>query len=222
MKLVLYSGGATAANRALHQSLADITGERRRKSLTYIPFCAAGALPFFRRFERRYRPYGFTDFVFFPVDLPFSKVDLDRALASDAIYLAGGNTFYFLHHLRKRGLLRALRRYAEGGGAIAGLSAGAHILTPDVGLAGYPHFDKDRNDVKLRDLRGLGLVPFEFFPHYRLQRAWRTALVRYSRRRPAAIVAAADGGGVVIEGPSMTFVGRTEIFLAGAHGTLST
>lgn len=222
MKLVLYSGGATSANRKLHAQLGVLAGGRKRMSMTYVPFCARGSQPFFERFRRRYEPFGFTDFRSFPVDKPFSKAECRAALSSDALYLAGGNTFYFLHHLRKAGLLNAFRRYAASGGVLAGLSAGAHILTPHAGLAGYPDFDADPNDIGLRNLSALGLVPFEFFPHYRGQMAaLRTALVRYSRTVKRAVVAAADGGGVVVDGSRMTFVGRVEIFLAGAHGPLS-
>lgn len=221
MKLVFYSGGAKAANRTLHTALADLTPRRRGRSITYIPFCADGALGFFRRFERRYRPYGFTSFHCLPIDLPYTATDLARALTSDAIYLAGGNTFYFLHHLKKGKLLRKLRAFARQGGVLAGLSAGAHILTPTIELAAYPPEGADENDVRLRDLRALNLVPFEFFPHYVEQKTLRQALAHYSTQSRRAVVAAADGGGVVVEGQQMTFVGRSELFLAGAHGRLT-
>ena len=112
--------------------------------------------------------------------------EIRRAFRSDAIYLAGGNTFYFLHHLKRSGVFERLKRYAREGGAIGGLSAGAIIQTPSIGLAGYPPWDRDANSVRLKDLRGLGLVDFEFFPHYergnpRLDRA----LSQYSRKNTA-------------------------------------
>lgn len=221
MNFVLYSGGATAQNRHLHAALADLVGPKKRKVMTYVPFCADGALPFYKRFVRRYKPFGFSQIHFFPIDEGFSDEGLERALSGDAIYLAGGNTFYFLHQLRRRGLVTKLRDYAASGGVIAGLSAGAHILTPNIGLAGYPPFDADRNDVRISDLRALGLVPFEFFPHYSGKPTIRAALAKYSRFNKSPIVAAGDGGGAVIEADKMTFIGRVELFLGGAHGRLS-
>jgi dipeptidase E len=221
MKLVLYSGGATAANRRLHAALSDLCGARKRMSITYIPSTVDGGLHYFKLFRRRYKPFGFTDCRYFPVDRPFTPDYLRLVLDSDAIYLAGGNTFYFLHHLRRQNLLRRLHAFAARGGVLAGLSAGAIILTPSIGLAGYPPPDHDDNDVGLKDLTALNLVPFEFFPHYRTDAAIRRALTEYSMRCGNPIVAAADGGGVVVQGSRMTFVGKAELFLAGAHGRLN-
>jgi dipeptidase E len=75
--------------------------------------------------------------------------------------------------------------------------------------------------VGLKNLKGLGLVPFEFFPHYQDRVKLRAALSRYSRRSPLPIVAAGDGGGVVLEGELMTVVGRAELFLGGMQAQLS-
>ncbi len=225
LNFILYSGGNTAKNRTLHAALEGLVSARRRRadgrSITYVPFAAAGSDAFYRRFVRRYRPYGFKNFHHFPIDVPFTPDALEKALASDAIYLAGGNTFYFLHHLRRCGLLTRFRDYAAAGGVIAGLSAGAIILTPNIGLAGYPPFDCDRNDIGLKDLRALSLVPFEFFPHYHGRAPLRAALLDYSKRSLNPLVGVADGGGVVVEDGRLEFVGRTELFMGGAHGRLS-
>ena len=107
------------------------------------------------------------------VDDPAARCDASARLhRSDIVYLAGGNTYYFLDHLRRSGLLDELALFARRGGVVAGLSAGALILTPHIGLAGYPAFDRDENTVGLgrSGCRGLGLVGFEFFPHYRRSR----------------------------------------------------
>jgi len=50
---------------------------------------------------------------------------------------------------------------------LAGPSVGAIILTPTIGTAGPPLPDPDDNDVKLKNLRALGLVRFEFSPQPR-------------------------------------------------------
>jgi dipeptidase E len=125
---------------------------------------------------------------------------------SDIVYLAGGNTFYFLAHLRSSGLLDELAKFARRGGVIAGLSAGALILTPHIGLAGYPDFDRDANDVGLARSRrqGLGLVDFEFFPHYRRSKRYREALCAYSSDGRGPVYACSDGSGIVVEGDRFT------------------
>src|SRR5690606_38126284 len=143
-----------------------LCGRKKKRELTYIPFCEEDSAPFFARAVRRYSSYGINEFQCLPVDRPVGHRELASALRSDVIYLAGGNTFYFLDSLRKSGMIRHLRKVAREGGVLAGLSAGALILTPNIRLAQVPRFDADENEVGLRDLTGLGLTPFEFSPHY--------------------------------------------------------
>ncbi len=215
MKLVFYSGGQSSKNKKLHGCLSDLVDRKKGKSMTYIPFCADGAGPFYRRAIERYRPYGFTRFHTLSVDTKFTRDELKRALDSDVIYLAGGNTFYFLMHLRKAGLMTKLRDYSRDGGVIAGLSAGGLILTPNIGLAGYPSWEADENEVGLQDLRALGLVDFEFFPHFDRSPRLRRALLRYSRKTSNPILTAHDGGGIIVNGKFTTLLGHVNMIADG-------
>jgi dipeptidase E len=140
-----------------------------------------------------------------------------KLLASDIIYLAGGNTFHFLLHLRRSGLLAVLRRFAARGGVLAGLSAGAVLLTPHIGLAGYPPFDRDENECGLPEsrYRSLALVQFEFFPHYCNSRRYREALLTYSEWGEGPVYACRDGSGIVVEGDCFTAHGDVWLFDAG-------
>ena len=131
------------------------------------------------------------------------------------IYLAGGNTFYFLKHLRKSGLIPQLKQFVEGGGVLAGLSAGAIILTPNIGTAGPPLPEPDDNDVKLKNLRSLGLVRFEFYPHYISTPKTNQAIIQYSRTTKNPIFACPDGSGITINGKRMTFIGKVIMFSWG-------
>lgn len=220
MKLVLYSGGQNASNRLLHQALSDLAGRGKRKTLTYIPFCSDGALTYFQRCVRRYRPFGISRFLLLPVDDPKlppcqNAEMLRRALDGDIIYLAGGNTFYFLHHLRRTGMLPKLKRFAERGGVLAGLSAGALIMTPTIHLAGYPAHEADENEIGLRDFRALGLVPFEFYPHFHDGLKLHRALLRYSRRTTSPLYALRDGGGIVLDEQRLSILGQGVIYHDG-------
>ena len=215
MKLVLYSGGQTPANRLIHHALFQLVNPKRNKSMTYIPFCQDGSALFFKRAIKRYQGVGFKRFHCFPVDVLFSRQDLRKALGSDVIYLAGGNTFYFLHHLRKSGLLPHLKHFVERGGVLAGLSAGAIILTPNIRTAGPPLPDPDDNEVKLKNLRALGLVRFEFFPHYTASSKTNNILLQYSRTTKYPILACIDGSGITINEKRMTFIGNVLMFAGG-------
>lgn len=183
--------------------------------MTYVPFCHEGSQVFFNRFVRRYRGFGASEFHCLPVDVKISERESHRALKSDIIYLAGGNTFYFLKHLRKSGLIKKLQTFSKRGGVLTGLSAGALIMTPHIGLAGYPSFDSDENEVNLTNLKALNLVPFEYFPHYENTKRFRTAMCAYSKKTPHPVYACEDGGGIIIDGEEKTFFGHVYVFHQG-------
>lgn len=234
-RVVLYSGGQARRNTLLHESLIDLARSgpargRRGVRMAYLPFTKEGVAPYFRRFERRFRAFGGTHFACVPADLPelacagpLRRRIVEALLASDVVFLAGGNTFTFLANLRRSGLLSVLQRFAAGGGVLAGMSAGAHLLTPHIRLAGYPPFDRDENEVGLprRAQGALGLVDFEFFPHYRHSARYRRALADYTRREGRLLFAGRDGSGVVIEGDRVEPVGDVWTFEGGAESRVA-
>ncbi|MBY0399396.1 peptidase E [Myxococcota bacterium] len=234
-RVVLYSGGQVQSNARLHAAVLELARRgpargRRRVRMTYVPFTIEGSGTYFHRFARRYRAFGGTDFGCLPLDRP----ELARAgpareraaaelLASDVVYLAGGNTFHFLYHLRRSGLRSVIRRFAASGGVVVGMSAGAHLLSPDIALAGFPPFDRDENEVGLpRDrLAAIGLVDFELFPHYRHSPRYRKALAAWSRRSGRLLYACRDGSGLVVEGERVQAVGDVWTFDRGFERRLA-
>ncbi len=230
-RVVLYSGGQDPRNAQIHESLLDLAMRRARQRgrrsgirMAYLPFTHEGSGLYFQRFERRYRSFGASHFACLPADDPkLSSDSRERRRAakklaeSDIVYLAGGNTFYFLHHLRRSGLLASLRRFSERGGVVAGLSAGAHLITPHIRLAGYPEFDRDENEIGLagRGLSALGLVGFEFFPHYRNSPRYREALRSYTERSGIPLYGCRDGSGIVVEGDRFLAHGDVWLFDRG-------
>lgn len=216
MKLVLYSGGQQRSNQLLHQELSDLVGQsKKRKSFTYIPYCHDYSQVYFNRAVKRYKRFGFKTFRYLNIDQPHLKKEVKEAFSSDVIYLAGGNTFYLLHHLRKSNLVQPLRQFAQKGGVIAGLSAGAILLTPSIFLAGYPSYNRDENEVGLINEKALGLVPFEFYPHYVNSKRDQRSMSLYSKRIDHPLYACADGSGIVINGTQTSFFGKTYLFQKG-------
>jgi dipeptidase E len=219
-RVVFYSGGQTERNNRIHEGLAALTRGKSR-SITYVPFTHENGERYFARMKKRYRRFGFKKFRYFAVDSDFLAREMNEAFKSDVIYLAGGNTFYFLKHLRESGFLKRLERFAKRGGIIAGLSAGAIILTPTIHLAGYPLHNADENEVRLKDLRGLGLVDFEFYPHYVNSKKTNSDLLRYSRRTKRPILACEDGGGVILAGGTLQLFGGAHLFYRGKRVRLN-
>ncbi|MCB0421663.1 MAG: Type 1 glutamine amidotransferase-like domain-containing protein [Bdellovibrionales bacterium] len=221
VKLVLYSGGQERSNHRIHKALVELMGDKKRKTMTYIPFCSEGAKVYFGRFKRRYKAFGVTDFHLFPVDGPIDQDFLKTILKSDAIYLAGGNTFYFLHHLKKSGMLKILREYAINGGILVGLSAGAIMMTPNIEMAAFPPFDPDENEVHLKKLKALDLVGFEFFPHYVNSKRNQEAMMMYSLISPNPVFGCKDGTGIIVDGDRTMLLGSVYMFFQGKRLRLS-
>jgi dipeptidase E len=213
-RLVFYSGGQEAGNKLLHEKLAKLAGGKAR-SLTYIPFSHENGDFYFRRIKARYKKFGFRKFRYFAVDSDFLAREMNAALKSDVIYLAGGNTYYFLKHLRESGFLKRLKRFVANGGVLAGLSAGAIIMTKNIKLAGYPPHEADKNEVRLKNLLSLGLVDFEFLPHYSNSKKTSDSMIRYSKRYSCPIFACPNGSGIVVEGTAIHFFGETYLFYQG-------
>lgn len=220
MKLVLYSGGDEKDNYCLDKDFIRILN-KKNPVVTFFPSSSYLSEIEFRQFVRHYSQFGIKRFIHFPVDVHYDRVLLEEVLKSDAIHLGGGNTFYFLKHLRKANLLAPLKKFVENGNVLTGLSAGAIMMTQDIFMASYPEFDRDENTVHLKNLKSMGLVDFQFFPHYRNSARYEKAFLKLSKTDPRLIIACPDGSGLVIEGESTKFVGKVFIFSQGKKITLN-
>jgi dipeptidase E len=220
VKLVLYGGGHEEEN--LHLDAEAIRLARvENPRVTYIPSCSFDSEADFIAFVQSYRKLGLTKFIHFPIDVPYDQVLLSEAFSSDIIHLSGGNTFYFLKYLKKTKILSKLKEFVRNGGVLTGMSAGAIIMTPDIKTAGYPKFDCDDNDEKITNLKAMNIVPFEFFPHYKNSDRYEKELIFQSKKVKHPVYAVPDLSGIVVEGNTLKFVGKTVCFLEGKKIPLS-
>jgi dipeptidase E len=220
MKLVFYSGGDDKENALLDRSFIDLI-DKKNPTVTLIPSSSYMVEQEFKLFVRHYSKYKITRFIHFPVDVPFDRIMLAEVLKSDAIHLAGGNTFYFLNHLRKAKLLPQLKSFVERGGVLTGLSAGSLIMTEDIGLAAYPEFDRDENFNNLKNLSSLNLVDFLFFPHFKNSARYDAAMKKYTKLHDKVIYACPDGAGIVVNGDELRFVNKCYGFVKGQKFTIN-
>ena len=219
MKIVLYSGGQSRSNHKLHRAVVELAQQGKKSThplqLTYIPFCSDNASIFYHRTIRRFRSHGVERFFCLHVDASPGVHEIEEALRSDIIYLAGGNTFYFLKHLREAGMLDRLEKFTKKGGVLAGLSAGALIMSPTIKLAADHGLGPDPNEVGLKNLKGIGLFPFEFSPHFHETPSEIKAHQAYSKKTRNPVYAVKDGSGVVITKNKISIVGEASIFYRG-------
>ncbi|WP_127714274.1 Type 1 glutamine amidotransferase-like domain-containing protein [Halobacteriovorax sp. HLS] len=214
MKLVFYSGGCSQDNFELDKITLDLC-KKENPRMTFIPSWSYESEYDFRNFVDQYSRHGITQFLHFPVDIPYDEILFKEAFKSDIIHLDGGNTYYFLKSLRKKGMLKLLKEFVANGGILTGLSAGAIIMTPNISTAGFPEFDRDDNDVNISNFKAMNLVKFEFFPHYRNSSRYDKDLVQHSRKINIPIYALPDGSGIIIEDHTIKFHGPAYCFFNG-------
>lgn len=214
MKLALYSGGHDFENTDMDKNLMEIAGSKNPR-MAFIPSSSYMSHVDFKEYVTQYKRFGVKRFIHFPVDAPFSNTVKEEVFNSDIIHLGGGNTYYFIKHLRKFKLLNELKNFVLKGGILTGLSAGAIIMTRNINTAGFPSFDCDENEDNVTNMKGLGLVNFEFFPHYRNSYRYDKELLKYSMKTHNPVYACPDGSGIVISESEKRLVGRCFCFFKG-------
>jgi dipeptidase E len=214
MNLVFYSGGDEKENQDLDRAFIELLA-KKNPVVTFIPSSSYLSEQEFKSFVRHYSKFKITRFIHFPIDVPFDNIIFNEVMRSDAIHLAGGNTFYFLNSLRKTKLLPQLKAFAQKGGLLTGLSAGAIMMTENIEMAGYPEFDRDENVVNIKKLAALNLVDFLFFPHFRNSSRYDVVFKKYTRTSSKIIYACPDGAGIVVRGNEIRFVGKCYAFSGG-------
>ncbi|AUI47705.1 Type 1 glutamine amidotransferase-like domain-containing protein [Bacteroides fragilis] len=97
----------------------------------------------------------------------FSNEEISSILHKcDYIYITGGNTFFLLQELKRKGVDKIISEQVKSGKLYIGESAGAIIASPDTEYMKNVNFDPIEKAPKLEDYSSLGLVDFYTIPHY--------------------------------------------------------
>ncbi|WP_455682406.1 Type 1 glutamine amidotransferase-like domain-containing protein [Thomasclavelia sp.] len=83
---------------------------------------------------------------------------------NDYIYIAGGNTFFLLQELKRTCADKVIIQEINKGKLYIGESAGAIIITPDIGYSA--EMDDPAKASDLKDYIGLNLIDFYIVPHF--------------------------------------------------------
>jgi len=214
MRLGFYSGGDPEDNIYLDAELLKMLGKLHPK-ITFIPSSYEDSEEYYEDFRKQYSLYGVTDFQIFHLDRDYCHHDALNSLDTDMVFLSGGNTYYFLNQIRRTKFYKPPHKYARSDGVLAGQSAGALIMTPNIRLAGIPTFDADDNDVGITNLKSLGYSHFEFSPHYVDQKAYYREFTEYSKGLRHPVYACTDGSGIIVDGIKTIFIGDIWGFVRG-------
>lgn len=131
----------------------------------------------------------------------------DKLRDFDVIFVSGGNTFYLLKYVRTSGFNKVLKAFLDKGGIYVGESAGSIIVCKDISSAGWEP-DWDENIVRLKDLRGLGLIDFIVSPHYKPK--YEAIIKEEKRKVPYPVIALTDLQAVLVEDDNIQFIGPGE------------
>jgi dipeptidase E len=214
-KLVLYGGGYYEDCEDLNSTLIRLTN-KKSPSIGFIPAESYGGEEDYYSFVDSFSKLGVRKILYFPLDREFSDIKRRKLLDSDAIFLGGGNTFYFLYWLKKTKLFNELKKFVAKGKVLAGMSAGAILCNDNILMASVPAFDRDENEVNIRNWSALKLTPFYFFPHFKNSNRYINALkILSNSTKQKPIIATKDGAGLSIIDDLMTFHGELTIFLNG-------
>ena len=85
---------------------------------------------------------------------------------NDCIYVSGGNLFFLMQELRRKGADRAIVRRVKAGALYIGESAGSMIAAPNIAYAQVMDAVATAYTPDFRDFDALGLVDFYTVPHY--------------------------------------------------------
>lgn len=208
--LVLLSGFTEKDNVNLKKRVQELFLDKKY-TLSYIPSMTDRKLKHFEKTKEQLSEYGNFEFNYFDID-DFCNIDkIDRIFKAEVIYLSGGNTYYFLNNLKKRYFITRLRRYVENGGYIIGLCAGAIMMAKDISAAKFV----DEDIVGLSNLSSLGLVDFDFMPHWNRRSQYLNDIKEYSNNTGNTVYTCNDGDGIIVINNKLQFYGDINMIKEG-------
>ena len=216
MKLILLSEQNHLTIEDVKTQLISLIG-KSNSTIGYISSCPDPSRKFYNERKEYYAQFGSSLTPYVDLETEFDSKKIDLVFQADAIHLSGGNTYRFFHWIIKRGLRERLRKYAQSK-VIIGLSAGAIIMTPDIS---YSNFCGDRNEVGLKEFKGLALANFNFVPHAISRDTVHQDILLKSQQDNSRVVVAKDSDWVVIDRPNCRVYGKPKLVVAGEIVDLS-
>ena len=193
MKLVMLSQQLDPTDRVIAPRFAELLRDGPGR-VAYLPSAPDPERAWFDPQSRCYATLGIS-LEYFGVEQEFDAERVAELFGMDAIHLSGGNTFRFMHWLRTRGLTKGIRDFVDAGGTLIGVSAGAIIMTPDIGTASLC------GDLRVPGVEGddgLALVEFLVVPHFIASDPARVGLSTLARHYRRNVYAIPDGAAVVV------------------------
>ena len=142
-----------------------------------------------------------------PLDVAEASAEEIEASLSrgDLIYISGGNAFYLLQELKRKGADKLIQEEIEGGKPYIGESAGAMILAPSIEYVQL--MDDTHVTSELASFAALGLISRYPLPHYRsfpFEEVGEKVLATYGDKLP--LVPITNDQAIIVRGSELTIV----------------
>jgi len=210
LRLALYSDQIIPANAAVDRRVLNLIGVRRPR-VGYVSSAPDPARSYFIAKLKYYEKLGVELSDYVDEDNAGEVARVAGLLSCDAIHLTGGNTYRFLRWLQATKLLAALREYALGRGVLIGNSAGSLLMARDISIA---RLSPDDAREAPPSLEALGLVDFQFWPHYEPGQERNAEAIEFLASAPY-VLACPDGSGVIVHDEAIETVGHIKVFRYG-------
>lgn len=142
-----------------------VSEEIKGKRITFIPTASlVEEVRFYVDDDRK----AFEELGIIVEELEITAASPDKILEvlnrNDYIFVSGGNTFYLLQELRRKGADILITEQIRAGKLYIGTSAGSIILCPDIEFV--KEMDYNHTAPELQSFTGLNIVDFYILPHY--------------------------------------------------------
>ncbi len=204
-KLILYSDQIIGKTDDLDRQLLTLLNKDKPK-LAYIPSCSDGTRKYYNEKVEYYRRLGIEDFMYFDIDKEFQESKIQELIHCDAIHLSGGDTAYFLSNIKKRNFDNLLKSYVDKGGILIGISAGSIMMSETIEIIKIG--EKYEDVCSIDDMQGLGLVDFEFMPHWDNEIYNMDEFQTYTLSSKRPLYLCNDEAGIVVRDHDVSFIGN--------------
>lgn len=165
MKIVALGGGTVDETSAVDRFIVEFSGKERPRFL-FLPTASGDSGHYINSVKRSYKHLGCSADALCLVRAEYAPDELERRVeAADIIYVGGGDTLRMFSVWERTGMLPLLRRAAERGAVMCGVSAGAMCWFSQ----GYSDCDFHRSEIAsptFRLIDGFGFIPAVCCPHY--------------------------------------------------------
>jgi len=205
MQVVFYSCDLMEKNTIIDEELKTLLDAK--STITYLnpPKNYPGTS--FENFTNWYAGLGYTNIQRLNLNDDYDFEDVEKALSRDVIFLPDSNAYALLSVVLKRNFNNQLIGFVKKGGVLIGASAGAMVISASIGASA------EENEVGVDPDEALGIVDFEFLPHYEEENTIDNILLERSKTRN--VIACKDGDGLIIWDDDKYIIGEPVFFFLG-------